>query len=46
MRKPDAAFATDAKPTPQRREHASCELVCLALILALATLLWRIASVW
>jgi hypothetical protein len=46
MRKPDAAFATDATSTPQRRDRASRELVCLALILALGTLLWRIASVW
>jgi hypothetical protein len=46
MRKPDAAFARSATPTEVSRNRASRELVCLALILALATLLVRIACVW
>jgi len=46
MRKPDAAFTRSAPPAPQSRDRASRELVCLALALALAALLWRIASIW
>ena len=46
MRKPDAAFARSATPTEASRDRASRELVCLALIVALATLLVRIACVW
>jgi hypothetical protein len=46
MRKPDAAFARGATTAPQTRERASRELVCLALMLALAALLGRIASMW
>jgi hypothetical protein len=46
MRKPDAAFAAAATPARERRYRASRELVCLALILALGALLFRIASIW
>lgn len=45
MRKPDAAFSRSAPPV-QDSHHASRELVCLALILAVGALLLRIASVW
>jgi len=43
MRKVDATSATGA-PAAQSRERASRELVCLALILAVAVLLFRIVS--
>jgi hypothetical protein len=43
MRKTDAA--TRAVPT-DRRGDAPAELVCLALMLALVTLAWRILAVW
>jgi hypothetical protein len=43
MRKPDAA--TKAVPTGHRRD-APAELVCLALMLALVALAWRILAVW
>ena len=50
MRKPDAAFSRSAPPVQDSgdhsRDHASRELVCLALILAVGALLLRIASVW
>jgi len=46
MRKPDAALARSATPAAETRERASRELVCLALIVALAALLWRIAIIW
>jgi len=43
MRKVDAA-ARPAAPAASGRNRASRELVCLALILAVAVLLFRIAS--
>ncbi len=46
MRKPDAALAKNAVPIRERTDRAAHELVCLALVLALATLLLRIASFW
>ena len=50
MRKPDAVLArtlaNNNAPTADMRERASRELVCLALILAVGVLLWRIASMW
>jgi len=45
MRKVDAAFARSAAPA-ETRHRAGREVVCLALILALAALLCRIASIW
>lgn len=44
MRKPDAALTRSAAPVPDSRDRASREVVCLALILAIAVLLLRIAS--
>jgi hypothetical protein len=44
MRKVDAAGAGSAASAPRSRDRASRELVCLALILAAAVLLLRIAS--
>jgi hypothetical protein len=44
MRKFDAATARRATSPEATRDRASCELVCLALILAIAVLLFRIAS--
>jgi hypothetical protein len=46
MRKTDATFARSATPTSESRDRASREVVCLALILAAALLLLRIASIW
>jgi hypothetical protein len=43
MRKTDAA--TRVVPTG-RLDNAPAQLVCLALMLALVTLAWRILSVW
>jgi hypothetical protein len=43
MRKADAA--TRAVPT-DRLDDAPTQLVCLALMLALVTLAWRILAVW
>jgi hypothetical protein len=44
MRKVDAANAISAPSASQSRDRASRGLVCLALILAVAVLLFRIAS--
>jgi hypothetical protein len=44
MRKTDAAVERSATPAEASRVRASRELVCLALILAVAVLLLRIAS--
>ena len=46
MRKSDAALPTRAAPASHKQDRASRELVCLALVLALAALLCRIASIW
>jgi hypothetical protein len=48
MRKPAAktAAATKASLLSGRRDEASMQLVCLALMLALLVLAARIASVW
>jgi hypothetical protein len=48
MRKPDVpstAPKTSALPVGSR-DHASVELVCLALALALFVLAFRIAGIW
>jgi len=44
MRRVDAASGRAAPTVAQRRDRASRELVCLALIVAVALLLFRIAS--
>jgi hypothetical protein len=44
MRKPDVTLA--AAPTAERRDRASRQVVCLALVLALTALLCRIATFW
>jgi hypothetical protein len=44
MRKVDAASARSAPSVSQSRDRASRELVCLALILAVAVLLFRIVG--
>jgi hypothetical protein len=46
MPKPNAALDTGVAHVPTNRDRASRALVCLALMLALTTLLCRIASVW
>lgn len=47
MREPDAASAAAAKPLlPAREDDAPVRIVCLALLLALAALACRIASIW
>jgi hypothetical protein len=48
MRSPDAAAgaARPASPTSGSREIASMQLICLALVLALATLAVRIVTLW
>ena len=47
MRKPDAAPGAASKTVPVGyRSGAPVELVCLALILALAALALRIAAIW
>jgi hypothetical protein len=46
MRKPDAALATNTTPDRVRRDRASRELVCLALILAIGAMLLRVATMW
>jgi hypothetical protein len=46
MRKPDVLPAQAAARIAEKRDRASRELVCLALMLALAALLWRILSIW
>jgi hypothetical protein len=46
MRKSDAALARTTTPIRQRADRAAHELVCLALVLALAALLLRIALIW
>jgi hypothetical protein len=48
MRKPAAeiAAATKASLLSGRPDEASVQLVCLALVLALSVLAFRIASVW
>jgi hypothetical protein len=48
MRKPDAApvAARKASLTAGGRGDAPVELVCMALVLALLVLAFRIASVW
>jgi hypothetical protein len=43
MRKPDAAL--DGRVAPASNDHASRGVVCLALVVALAALLFRIASI-
>ncbi len=45
MREPEAAAAKRAPLAPEAADQ-SLRLVCLALTLALAALLCRIASVW
>jgi hypothetical protein len=44
MRKVNAAGAGSAAPASHSRDRATRELVCLALILAVAVLLFRIAN--
>ena len=46
MRKADAAHERNATSVAGRRDRASHELVCLALVLAIAVVLWRIAGTW
>ena len=47
MRKPDAASGAASKTVPAGyRSGAPAELVCLALMLALAALALRIAAIW
>jgi hypothetical protein len=48
MRKPDAAFLAATKISVPAGGHgdAPVELVCLALVLSLLALAFRIASVW
>jgi hypothetical protein len=48
MRKPAAETAATAKASllSGRRDEASVQLVCLALMLALLVLAARIASIW
>jgi hypothetical protein len=48
MRKPDVTSTVPKKfPLPVgSRDHASLELVCLALVLALFVLAFRIAGIW
>jgi hypothetical protein len=47
MRKPDAVSAAAEKPLlPARGDDAPVRIVCLALLLALAALACRIASIW
>ena len=47
MRKTDtAAQAATTEVAANRRRDASMELVCLALVLALAALVARIAMIW
>jgi hypothetical protein len=46
MRKLDGELATKATMAAAVRDHASLQLVCLALLLAVSALLWRIASIW
>jgi hypothetical protein len=48
MRKPDAALLAATKPSVPAggRGDATVELVCLALVLALVALVFRIASIW
>jgi hypothetical protein len=48
MRKPAAETATAAKASLSsgRRDEASVQLVCMALVLALLVLAARIASIW
>jgi hypothetical protein len=46
MRKPDAALHGRVPPVSGNRDRASRALVCLALVVALTALLFRIASMW
>jgi hypothetical protein len=46
MRKADAALERRNQPLTATRDRTACELICIALILAVATLLCRIASIW
>jgi hypothetical protein len=48
MRKPDAALLAASRTSAPagRRGDAPVELVCLALLLALVALVFRIASIW
>ena len=47
MRKPLAAAAAGTSALPAgRQDRRAMELVCLALVLALLTIVVRIASIW
>jgi hypothetical protein len=46
MRKPDSALVAATSALTAGRRDAPAELVCLALMLALATLAYRIAMAW
>lgn len=46
MRKPEAAFAAEQNAQAAQPVETPVRLVCLALLLAIAALACRIASVW
>jgi hypothetical protein len=46
MRQPDAALTNKTAMSAAARDHASLRLVCLALLLALSALIWRIGTIW
>ena len=46
MRKGDSAAVGARKMRGASRDEASIRLVCLALLLSLAALGWRILSIW
>jgi hypothetical protein len=47
MRKSDAAFGAATRVSlDNRRRNAPAELVCLALVLAIAALVFRIVAIW
>jgi len=46
MRKPDAASGTATTASLAGRRDKPTELVCLALVLALAALALRIVTIW